>query len=112
MRVDKTEINDRDDVNVVAEVPVKTQVLYATIRPHKGHILFEINPFTGSCIPAVYESIDVEIGVAVCVRKKVLKKDKHVYVSALNQKNALKQFFKKAKIQLEYIKEKYAQEAR
>lgn len=108
MKVDKVSLDERDKLQVVANKPVRTENFITSLKPHKGHILFEINPFVGTCVEAVYEKTDAVFPLSdkgnIAKRKKVLAKENHVYVSALNRKNALTKFFKMAKEQLKYIK--------
>ena len=101
-------IDQPDKLQVVANKPVKTETFFTSIKPHKGHTLFEINPFSGTCVEAVYEKTDAAFplknNVSVAKKRKVLTKQNHVYVSALNRKNALTKFFKMVKEQLKHIK--------
>lgn len=94
MKTDKIILEEQDKMEVVATKPDKTQKLIHSIRPHKGHTLFEINPITGKCKEAVYEKTDVEFGKNGMVHKKVIRNNGCVYISALNKKNALIKFFK------------------
>lgn len=57
---------------------------------HNIHI-FEINPVTGTCVAATHENT------------KVLRKEKHCYIPALNRKDALTKFFKIVSEQLKEI---------
>jgi|GEM_PF-2617850 len=100
MKPDKLILDEQDKPEVVAQIPVKTEKLIHSIRPHKGHTLFEINPVTGKCVPAVFESIDTTFPlnkaaakIKIGVRKKVIAKPDCLYISALNKKNALIKFF-------------------
>lgn len=102
MRPDKVIFDEPEKPEMVIQVPAKTQKLIHSIKPHKGHSLFEINPLVGTCILAEYESINAKLNGGVS--KKVIAKDGHIYVSALNRGNALKRFFKMAKKQMEGIK--------
>ena len=92
MKPEKLIFDEPDKTEIVAEVPVKTQKLIHSIKPYKGHTLFAINPITGKCSEAEYESITANISGAV--RKKVIAEANCVYISALNKRNALIKFFK------------------
>lgn len=97
-------INDEADKEQVAEVkPAKTSIHVDSIIPHKGHILFEINPVTGKCKLAEYESVDV--GLKGDIHKKVVAHQNCIYVSALNKKNALIKYFKMVGKQIEKMKQ-------
>lgn len=99
MKIDKIISDEPDRLQIVAQVPAKTQKLINQIIPHKGHVLFEINPITGKCKLAEYESIDAKLNGGIS--RKVVAKDGCVYVSALNKKNALIKFFKMVSKQME-----------
>lgn len=100
MKVEK-QLSERDTDGQEVVVPAKTEKqLFATIIPKKGHTLWEINPFVGSCEPAVFKSVNaVMTKIGSAVTKDVIKKEKHIYISALNRENALRKFFAKAKAQ-------------
>lgn len=73
------------------------KVRLGTLKIHKGHTLFEINLKTKEINPASYESVDYEITTESTnqVRKKVIENKNCVYISALNENNALKKLMKK-----------------
>lgn len=108
MKPEKVPIDERDKLQVVANKPVKAETFITSLKPHNGHKLFEINPFSGTCVEAVYEKTDavfpLKNNVTIAKKNKVLTKRNHVYVSALNRKNALTQFFKMVGEQLKQIK--------
>jgi|LakMenEpi03Aug12_release.lakeMendotaPanAssembly.Ray.scaffolds.fasta_scaffold1795499_1 hypothetical protein len=73
------------------------QVYQGSLKPHQGHTLFEINTKTGEIAKAEFkqEAIKwedaVNLGIRSLSRKCIVKPD-YVYISALNEKNALKKF--------------------
>jgi len=74
------------------EVEKKLQKL-ATIKPQRGHTLFEVSRETGSIEEAEFEIMDIKFEDARDnrqVRKKVICKPGFIYVSALNKKNVIK----------------------
>lgn len=106
MKPERILTDERDKLQVVANKPVKTETFITSLKPYKGHKLFEINPFSGTCVEAVYEKTDAVFPLNnknVAKRSKVLTKQNHVYVSALNRKNALTKFFKMVSEQLKHI---------
>lgn len=99
MKVHQLINEEIDKVEVSAVKPAKTEVKVDSIIPHKGHVLFEINPITGKCKLAEYETSSVTIRGKIS--KKVIANHGCVYVSALNKKNALIKFFKMVGKQIE-----------
>lgn len=74
------------------------QVYIGSIKPHQGHTLFEINIKTGEIAKATFESTDVKwedaVNGIISKKRKVIVKPDHTYISALNEKNAIKKFNK------------------
>lgn len=91
MKIEQVIQDSPDKIQVAQQVPVKTETLVDTIRPHKGHTLFEIDCSTGEINAAKYEQID-GVFSGVGVRKKVLIKENCLYISCLNKKTALKKY--------------------
>jgi hypothetical protein len=94
---------DVDRLNVELNIQDEKQVQYildGSIIPHDGHILFEINLETLHCKPAEFFSKEIYLLDILKdpknfkVKKEVVKKPKHIYISALNKANALKRFHK------------------
>ena len=92
MKTDKILLEEQDKMEVVAEVPDKSEKIIDSNRRHKGHKLFEINPITGKCNEAQYETATVNLNGGT--RLKVIRKQDCVYILSLNKKNALIKFFK------------------
>lgn len=86
----------KDKVVIVGQREMKKEVkLHGTVRPHKGHKLFELNLKTKEVKEAEFEQLDYDVKQKTSgKRKKVLMKESCIYISALNEKNALKKLFK------------------
>lgn len=88
-------IKEKDITEIVKLQHKKNElVLTDTIRPHKGHKLFEFNVSTGQITLAQFKYSDIHYTDAmkglINARKTVIKKPNCIYISALNKKNALK----------------------
>jgi len=79
----------------------KEEKKIATIKPHRGHTLYEVNMSTGEIVEATFEKTDIAYEAAInkynVARRKVITKEGHYYVSALNKKNVVKKLNKQAK---------------
>ncbi len=105
MKLDK-HIPEKDKVEIVTQAEVKTQVAkVGTIRPHKGHTLFQIDLESGEVTEAEFDRLDVDFEelkkeeasrLKPGVKKRVVVKKGCVYISALNKTNAIKKFAKQA----------------
>lgn len=91
MKVEQAIHDNPDKLQVVQQVPIKTETLVDSICQHKGHTLFEIDCSTGKIEAAKYEQID-GLFLGEGVRKKVIIKQNCLYVSCLNKKGALKKY--------------------
>jgi hypothetical protein len=75
----------------------KENKLLNTLYPQQGHKCFEINLLTNECNEATFlESVVniTSISGEHYVNKKILVKENCVYITALNQKNAIKKYEK------------------
>ena len=65
-----------------------------TIKPHRGHTLFEWNIAESELVEATFEKTDVDYLAVInkhnVARRKVIMKAGCIYVSALNKKNAMR----------------------
>lgn len=88
----------KDKVAEVRQVQEEKLQFIGSIRPKKGHTLFEINGKEGTIQPAKLEDQpaewDHEKKEFKKPRKKVMVKKDCFYISALNEKNALRKFLK------------------
>jgi hypothetical protein len=90
-------LQTKEKLEIRAGQEKKYQEKYiGSIRPHKGHKLFEINLKEGTCSPAEFVQQDYVVGKdnQGAAHKKVLVKPDCVYVSALNKENAIRKFLK------------------
>lgn len=85
----------KDKVVNVKQAEHPKEIKWSIQKIHKGHTLFEINLANYSINPASYEDVTANI-VTGGVKRKVIQKPNCIYVSALNQKNALIKFQKQA----------------
>tara|TARA_R110002051_G_scaffold322875_1_gene414762 strand:+ start:1778 stop:2089 length:312 start_codon:yes stop_codon:yes gene_type:complete len=84
--------------NVAKKEQTKEYKKATTIKPHKGHTLYEYNVETKELVEATYTKtdvsyIDIQKGKNIA-RRRVDMKGGCVYVSALNKKNAVKKLLK------------------
>ena len=65
-----------------------------TIKPHRGHTLFEWNIAESELVEATFEKTDVDYLAVInkynVARRIVIMKAGCIYVSALNKKNAMR----------------------
>lgn len=85
-----------DKIENVKQVDIQKQnFLIGKFKPKKNHTLFEINPKERTILKAVFDEApaikfeDAMKGLK-SASKKITKKPDCIYVSALNQQNALK----------------------
>ena len=70
-----------------------------SISPNKGHRLFQLNTETGEVTEAHVEGKIVEMpNGRKEIRKQVFIREKFLYISALNKKNAIKRFARMAQM--------------
>ena len=73
--------------------------LLGSISPNKGHRLFQLDTETGEVTEAHVEGKLVEMPDGRKeIRKQVFIRDKFLYISALNKKNAIKRFARMAQM--------------
>jgi hypothetical protein len=88
------ELEQIDKISEEIVKPIKKELkLIGTLRPQKGHKCFEINTITNEISEATFFEDYVSMFSSSYERKKKLKvKEDCVYITALNQKNALKKY--------------------
>ena len=69
----------------------KKLLLTGQIVPHEGHTVFEFNLDTHKITVAEFEPIDINY-TGTKPNRRIIQKDKCMYASALNMKNAKKKF--------------------
>lgn len=68
-----------------------------SVSPNRGHRLFQLNTETGEVTEAHVEGKFIEMPDGRKeVRKQVFIREKYLYISALNKKNAIKRFARMA----------------
>lgn len=65
-----------------------------SIKPKRGHTLFEINLKTKEIVPATFEEKEYRVDGKNSNRRTVVVKDDCTYISALNKNNAIKKLLK------------------
>ena len=96
MRFGDSDLLDKDKIEIVKQQQAEIQkILDNTIRPNKGHTLFEVNIAEKTIQKAKFDELpnvkweDAVKGL-ISTQKKVTKKDNYIYISALNKKNVIK----------------------
>lgn len=96
MRFGDSDLLDKDKIEIVKQQQAEIQkILDSTIRPNKGHTLFEVNIAEKTIQKAKFDELpnikweDAVKGL-ISTQKKVTKKDNYIYISALNKKNVIK----------------------
>lgn len=70
-----------------------------SVTPNRGHRLYQLNTETGEVTEAHVEGKVIELPDGRKeIRKQIFIRDKYLYVSALNKKNAIKRFARMAKM--------------
>ena len=86
----------KDKVDYVKQKVQEIQSLYEySIKPHKNHILYEIDIITAAIVEAQFDRPPVvkwedAVNGSISVNKKITKKPNCIYISAMNKKNAIK----------------------
>jgi hypothetical protein len=87
---------EKDKVEIVKQQQAEIQkVLDSTIRPSKGHTLFEVNLTDNTIQKAVFDELpyikwEDALKGHISTQSKVTRKENCIYVSALNKNNVLK----------------------
>lgn len=92
------ELNEKkiDKIEEVKQVSIEKQTVFlGTVKPKKGHKMFEVNHKLKTIVEAVFDELpaikfeDAKNGLKSSANK-ITKKEDCIYVSALNKKNVLK----------------------
>lgn len=96
MRFVDSDLSVKDKTEIVKQQQAEIQkILDSTIKPNRGHTLFEVNIAEKTIQKAKFDELpnvkweDAVKGL-ISTQKKVTKKDNCIYISALNKKNVLK----------------------
>lgn len=95
--------------NVKVEVNVKKKqeieyVLQGTIKPPKGHFIWELNEETGEIKKAEFKKTTAVFGAELPPEELIVKAD-CIYIPALNAENAKKKYLKNKEQSHYYVKE-------
>lgn len=93
---------EQDKIEVVQEQISKVPSKIGTIKPHKGHTLFEADLANSVIRKATIRKVDADIGpylngnkhIEVALNKAVVVQPGCVYISALNIENAKRKLIK------------------
>ena len=90
------ELEKYDPIKPEIVIPVKSEMkLLGTIRPNKGHKIFEINTDTEEINEAEFFYDVVSMFSSSYERKRKLSmKEGYAYIAALNKDNAIKKYKK------------------
>jgi hypothetical protein len=76
-----------------------TSNFVGSVTPNRGHIVYQLDTETGEVTEAHVEGRVIELpNGRTEIRKQIFIRDKFLYVSALNKKNAVKRFARMAKM--------------
>lgn len=93
------EIIKKEEIVIVDEQKKELKHI-AQLKPSPGHKCFELNIETGEIKEAEFNVLPVAYPagklrkMSIGVQKKIVIKEKHLYTTALNVKNAIKRFTK------------------
>jgi hypothetical protein len=96
MKFENLDLSDKDKVKVVKQKQAEIQkVLDTTLKPKKGHTLFEVNLIEKTIELAIFDELpNVNYEDALkgqfAVKRKITKKPNCIYITALNKKNVIK----------------------
>jgi hypothetical protein len=96
MKFGDKDLLEKDKVEIVKQQQAEIQkVLDSTLRPSRGHTLFEVNTVDNTIKIAEFDELPAvkwedALKGNISVQKKVTKKDNCIYISALNKNNVLK----------------------
>lgn len=81
------------EVNINQKQQIEAQ-LVGQIKPKNGHKVFAINKKTKEISLAKFDSLAIIRDIRQTVNKRITVEEGFFYISALNEKNALKKFNK------------------
>lgn len=96
MKLEKIYLLEKDKVKIVKQQEAEVQkVLDTTLKPNKGHTLYEVNLIERAIEVATFDelpNINYEDALKgdMSLRKKLTKKENCIYILALNKKNVIK----------------------
>lgn len=96
MKFGDRDLLEKDKVEIVKQQQAEIQkVLDTTIRPSRGHTLFEVNLTDNTIQKAVFDELpnvkwEDALKGHISSQSKITRKENCIYVSALNKSNVLK----------------------
>ena len=96
MKFENKNLLEKDKIEIVKQQQAEIQkVLDSTLKPSKGHTLFEINLIDNTIEIAKFDELpnvkwEDAIKGKISVQRKITKKQNCIYISALNKNNVLK----------------------
>jgi hypothetical protein len=98
----KLENQNRVELNVKKKQEIE-YVLEGTLKPKKGHFIWELNEETGEIKKAEFKRTTAVFGAAISPEELVINPD-CVYIPALNSGNAKKKYLKNKDQSAYYVK--------
>ena len=93
---------ERIELNVKKQQEIQ-YILHGTIKPEKGHFIWELNIETGEIKKAEFKTNKVVFGAALPPKELIVKAD-CIYIPALNAKNAKRKYLKNKEQSAYYAK--------
>lgn len=96
MKFEDRDLLEKDKVEIVKQQQAEIQkVLESTLKPSKGHTLFEVNLIDNTIEIAEFDELpnvkwEDALKGQISSQKKITKKPNCIYISALNKNNVLK----------------------
>lgn len=96
MRFGDKDLLEKDKVEIVKQQQAEIQKIFdSTIKPKKGHTLFEVNLIEKTIEKAEFDELPIvkwedALNGQISVQRKITKRSNCIYISALNKKNVIK----------------------
>ena len=87
---------EKDKLEFVKQQQAEIQKIFdGTLRPSKGHTLFEVNLTDNTIQKAIFDELPAvkwedALRGQISIQRKITKKNNCIYISALNKNNVLK----------------------
>lgn len=96
MRFGDKDLLQKDKIEILKQQQAEIQKIFdSTIKPHKGHTLFEVNLIEKTIEKAEFDELPIikwedALNGQISVQRKITKRSSCIYISALNKKNVIK----------------------
>jgi hypothetical protein len=96
MKFGDKDLLKKDKIENVKQQQAKIQKVFdSTLKPKRGHTLFEVNLIENTIEKAIFDELpnvkwEDAVKGQISLQKKITKKPNCIYISALNIKNVLK----------------------